>query len=168
MSLIQFLFIQLVHCRSASASAPWNCSEIQAEGDRLLTLTTEVVETSRMSCTPALTLCLKRHTSHLFILHQPKQGIRHTCLPDAQKAEATWMSVQSLNDPCDHPSNTLESRKGSERPSPPAGLPPEGAAFLQFVDRPLVLSLCGSVSGEADSRLLVETLSLALGRPWSS
>lgn len=69
------------------------------------------------------------------------------------------MSVQSLNDPCGHPSNTLESRRGSERLSPPDFLLRE-TAFLQFVDRPVVLSLCGSVSGEADSRLLVETLLL--------
>ena len=58
-----------------------------------------------MSCTPTLTLCLKRHTSQLVIFHRPKQGIRHTYLPDAQKAERPWMSVQSLDDPCGHQSN---------------------------------------------------------------
>ena len=70
------------------------------------------------------------------------------------------MSVQSLDDPCGHQSNTLESRKGSERPSPPDFLLRE-TAFLQFVDCPLVLSLrdC-SISGEADSQLLTEPIML--------
>ena len=116
-----------------------------------------------MTCMPTLTLCLKRHTSHLVMFHQPKQGIRHTYLPDAQKAEQTWMSVQRLDDPCGHQSNTLESRKGSERPSPPDFLLRE-TAFLQFVDCPLVLSLrdC-SVSGEVDSQLLSQSPSCSGG-----
>ena len=114
------------------------------EGDPLPTfafVTAEVVGREGGSSTSPLKLCLKSHTSHLFIFHWPKQGLRHTYLPDAQKEERTGMFAKSLDDPCSLQSNNLESWKGSERSSPPDVLLRE-TAFLQFVDCLLVLSLC--------------------------